>query len=114
MLAFRDLKWSSSEKKAARKAFESAYARECRAIASKLKEMMRDDSDPRTIWHIHDYLSEQRRDTDLKYDYRYSVLIEVFGQLLNEGWLTEAELNGLGPDKIAKIKHLADFFAGRA
>ncbi len=114
MLAFRDLKWFHLEKKAARKAFEAAYERECRAIASKLKQKMQDDSDPRAIWRIHDYLAKQRRDTDRKYDYRYSVLIEVFAQLLNEGWLTEEELTGLSADKIAKIKDLADFFAGRA
>ncbi|MGH9325830.1 MAG: hypothetical protein ACRD2B_03975 [Terriglobia bacterium] len=110
----RDLQWSPSEKKAARKAFEAAYERECGAIASRLKEMMQDDADPRYIWRIHEYLSQQRRDTDQKYDYRYSVLIEVFARLLNEGWLKEQELSGLSPDKIEQIKGLADFFAGRA
>lgn len=114
MDSLRDIPWFPSEKKAARKAFEAAYERECRTIASKLKQMMRDSNDPRTIWRIHDYLSKRRRETDKKYDYRYSVLIEVFARLLNEGWLTESDLDGLRPDKLEKIKDLADYFAGRA
>lgn len=109
MSDLRDLSWSPSEKKAARKAFESAYERECRAISAKLKSMMADDSDPRYLWRIHDYLSKQRRETDEKYDYRYSVLIYVFARLLNEGWLTEADLTELQQDKIEKIKNLANW-----
>jgi hypothetical protein len=110
----RNLHWSQAEKKATRKAFEAAYERECRAISSRLKQMMTDDSDPSSIWRIHDYLSEQRRDVDRKYDYRYSVLIEVFARLLNEGWLSEADLRCLNSDKIGKIKELVNFFSGDA
>jgi hypothetical protein len=113
MDGLHDLHWSPSEKKAARRAFEAAYERECRAISSKLKQMMADDPDPRDIWRIHDYLSRKRQSTDRKYDYRYSILIQVFAQLLSEGWLTEADLSGLNADKIEKIKGLADLFAGR-
>jgi len=39
-----------------------------------------------------------------KYDYRYSKLDLVFGILLREGWLAEAELTGLGQDKMRRIK----------
>lgn len=102
-----DLHWSPAEKKAARKAFDAAYERECRSISAKVKSMAADDADPRHIWRIHDYLSKRRRETDLKYDYRYSRLITVFAILLTEGWLTEADLSGLGPDKIERIKVIA-------
>ena len=51
----------------------------------------------------------QPRVRDEKYDYRYSVLILTFARLLREGWLQEAELSGLGPEKIEKIKALAAF-----
>lgn len=40
--------------------------------------------------------SQQRRETDRKYDYRYSVLIEVFARLLSKGWLSQANLSGVG------------------
>ena len=113
MESLRDLHWSPGEKKTAHKVFEAAYERECRAISSKLKELMADDADPNYLWRVHDYLSEQRRDVDRKYDFRYSVLIEVFARLLSEGWLSEADLNGLSQDKIGKIKALANFFSGR-
>jgi hypothetical protein len=101
---YRDLPWSKSEKQIARRAFDAAYEKECRAISAKLMQMTHDDSDPRYIWRIHDYLSEQRRATDEKYDYRYSVLIRVFGALIREGWLTEADLQGLSDDKLRMIR----------
>lgn len=109
----RDLRWSDGEKKAARLVFKMAYERECRAIGVKVRKMMADDSDPHYLWRIHDYLSKQRRETDRKYDYRYSVLIEVFGRLLSEGWLSGDDLNGLSQDKIARIIDLANFFSRR-
>jgi len=99
-----DLQWSKTEKQAARKAFEAAYARECRAIRAKLVRMLKANDDVRQIWRIHDFLSEERRDTDRKYDYRYSVLVSVFARLLREGWLAETDLSGLGEDKIQQIK----------
>jgi hypothetical protein len=64
-------------------------------------------SEPADIWHLHDFLTEQRKRTDDKYDYRYSALIFVIARLLKEGWLEECDLNGLGEDKIAKVKFLA-------
>lgn len=102
-----NLQWSKAEKQAARRAFDAAYERECRAIRAKLEQMLEGGSDIRQIWRIHDYLSEQRRETDRKYDYRYSVLIWVFARLLREGWITEADFSGLREDKIQRIKGLA-------
>jgi Photoprotection regulator fluorescence recovery protein len=64
-------------------------------------------SEPPDIWSIHDFLSHERKRTDEIFDYRYSVLIEVFGILLREGWLSKRALTGLSPDKIAKIERMA-------
>ncbi len=102
-----DLRWSKAEKQAARRAFDAAYERECRAIRAKLQQMLETEGDTRQIWRIHDYLSNERRETDRKYDYRYSVLILVFARLLREGWLTEADFSGLGEDQIRRIKGVA-------
>ena len=96
--------WSPEEKKLARKAFEQAYNRQCAALLAKIKEMIASSADPNVIWQVHDYLSEQRKEVDCTFDYRYSVLQQVFGKLLCEGWLTEADLAGLGEDKLKKIK----------
>jgi len=102
------LKWSKAEKVTAKQAFDTAYQRECEALARKLKEMVAAAREPVDIWRIHDFLTTQRKQIDEKYDYRYSVLILVFARLLREGWLKEADLEGLGEDKVEKIKYLAN------
>jgi len=106
--AFRvEAKWSATEKKIARKAYEAAFLRQCTAITAKAKKMFDSSSPPDGIWRLHDYLSRERRKVDLKYDYRYSVLISVFAQLLSEGWLKKEDLEGLAADKIEQIEHWA-------
>ena len=42
------------------------------------------------------------------YDYRYSVLISVFGRLLAQGWVSEAELSKLKPEKLELIRRSAE------
>jgi hypothetical protein len=110
---FRELKWSKVEKEAARRAFEGAYRKECGAIAAKIKEMARAASEPEDLWRIHDVLTKQRRQTDEKYDYRYSVLLFVFARLLPEGWLMETDLQGLADNKIEAIRYLAGYGESR-
>jgi hypothetical protein len=102
-----DIEWSKAEKRVARRAFEAAYQRECAAVAAKLKEMIGAASQPDDLWRIHDYLTGQRKQTDEKYDFRYSVVLFVFARLRREGWLNESDLEGLREDKIEKIKYLA-------
>ena len=104
---YQEIKWSKAEKQVAREAFDAAYERECRAIRAKVVQVLERQDDIRQIWRVHDYLSEERRATDRKYDYRYSQLDMVFGILLREGWLKETELGGLGQDKLQRIKAFA-------
>jgi len=63
-------------------------------------------SEPEDLWRIHDFLTKERRRTDEKYDYRYSVLLFVFARLLHEGWIVETDLQGLAEDKIEVIRYL--------
>ena len=100
-------KWSRAEKAAARRAFENAYDRECEQILKELRVMANDAEEPHDIWRVHDFLREKRRETDAKYDYRYSVLTLVFARLLREGWMTVDDLEGLKEDKITTIRELA-------
>jgi hypothetical protein len=99
-----EISWSKSEKVIARHAFDTAYKRECDAILAKLKEKIAKATEPEHIWQIHDYLTEQRKITNKKYDYRYSVLILVFARLFQEGWLKLTDLEGLAEDKIEEIE----------
>ncbi len=102
-----DIKWSESEKKAARVVFEAALKRECASILVKLKELAASATTPQDIWEIQDYLAGQRREIDSKYDYRYSQLILVFGRLLRENWIEEEELQALSAEKLAYIQRVA-------
>ncbi len=101
------MRWTKSEKIIANRAFEKCYQKECAALLIKLKEKIASADKPSDLWLIHDFLTEERKKIDDKYDYRYSVLILVFARLLKEGWLQESDLDGIEDDKIEKIKYLA-------
>lgn len=100
--------WSEAEKKIARQAFDRAFERQCDTITEKAKRMLATSSPPHGIWQVHDYLSRERKKVDRTYDYRYSVLISVFADLLRQGWLKRADLAGLRPDKIELIESLGE------
>jgi hypothetical protein len=106
----RDVRWSDVEKKVARRAFDLALQRECTTIAAEVRKLSAQDSNPMVVWGIHDYLSEQRRMVDRKYDYRYSVLINLFGRLVAEKWLSLDDLAGLRDEKIERIERSATFY----
>jgi hypothetical protein len=108
-----EVRWSAAEKKIARRAFDKAYQRQCAAILANAKKMLATASVSSDLWKIHDYLSVQRHTTDKTYDYRYSVLFNVFARLLKEKWLNIAELAGLEESKIEKIQESLDFWRGR-
>ena len=102
-----DIKWSESEKKAARAVYDAALKRELASILSKFKEMAASAATPQDMWQVEDYLGQQRREIDSKYDYRYSQLIHVFGRLLRENWIEEEELQRLSAEKVACIQRIA-------
>jgi len=103
--------WAPTERKLARIVFDKAFERQCTAITQEARRMLETTAAPSDIFRVQEYLTEQRRIVDRLYDYRYSQLLDVFGRLLSEGWLTEGDLNGLRPEKTAKIKQVASFFA---
>ena len=96
--------WSKGEKAIARRAFEQTDERECTALAGEVRRRAISIKEPSDMWALHDLLTRERKATDEKYDYRYSVLIFVFARLIREGWLNEAELAGLAEEKLAKIR----------
>jgi hypothetical protein len=98
-----ELRWTAVEKKAARKAFDKAFERHCAAIAAEAKRMLENPTAPADIWRVQEYLSENRKTVDRLYRYSYSGLLFVFSILMRDGWLTEADLFGLQPEKIARI-----------
>jgi hypothetical protein len=99
--------WTEEEEKIAHQAFEAAYEREINTLIEHVRQTTTNLSKLDEVWHLHDYLSAKRHEIDGKYDYRYPVLLFVFAQLLQEGWLHLHELQGLDPDKLAKLKALS-------
>jgi hypothetical protein len=108
----RDETWAPREKKLARIAFDKAFERQCTAITQEARRMPETTTAPSDVFRVQEYLAEQRKIVDRLYDYRYSRLLGVFGRLLSAGWLREADLHGLQPEKIAKIRLEGIFFAG--
>ncbi|MGC9527608.1 MAG: hypothetical protein ACP5D7_18905 [Limnospira sp.] len=102
-----DINWSEAEKKSAGEAFQKAYDREIKTLLEEVRNKAVAITDIDDIWKLHDFLSAKRHEIDGKYDYRYSVLIFVFAQLIKEEWLSLEELQGLEKDKRAKIAALA-------
>jgi len=102
----REFTWSATEKRAAPAAFDLALARELKATRQEAEAILRNSSDDRVIWRLHDYLDEKRVEIDQKYDYRYSVLMSVFPRLVSEGWLKLDELVAIGAEKVDVINKL--------
>lgn len=100
-------KWSDSEKKIARRVFESALQQELAEILSIFKDKATRAKGPGDMWAIETWLSRRRREIDVKYDFRYSQIIIVFGRLLRENRITEEQLAGLEDDKLSRIEHIA-------
>ena len=102
--------WSPTEKKIARRAFDAAYERETAAIMEELRRKVGGMKNSKDLWQIEKFLRERGDEVARKYDYRYSQLIYVFAILYHGGFLVEADLAGLSPDKIDAVKHTGDCF----
>jgi hypothetical protein len=105
-----DLKWSQSEKRVARRAFELALHRELTALIQETKERVNQMSTPGELWEVEHWLTERRREIDETYDYRYSVLPVVFAKLLRRRTLSDGDLKGLGPEKVNLIRRGFEFY----
>jgi len=105
-----DSKWSSSEKKVARRAFEAALDAELAQALAEFKAQVAALTDPRDMWDMEPYLRQKRREIDSKYDYRYSRLSWVLAWLLREGRIQEEQLAGLAEEKLVDIRDMASLW----
>ena len=104
-----ETQWTKREKDIARKAFDAAYGRECKAISQNVRKMAVGINDPHGLWRLLEYLTKKREEIDEKYDYRYSVLSLVFARLIHEGWLMQEDLAGLSDEKLTEIRRIVEF-----
>jgi hypothetical protein len=63
---------------------------------------------------LEEWLGKRRRKIDSTFDYRYSVLPEVFAGLIFSGLLTVDQLNGIAPEKVDYIRKIVDWANSRA
>ncbi|MFO8039954.1 MAG: hypothetical protein R6U67_10955 [Sodalinema sp.] len=101
-----DIDWTIAEKELAQAAFKKAYHREVAALVDEVKDKVEAIAGLDELWQLHDYLSARRHDIDGKYDYRDSMFLFAFSQLIKEGWLSLEELDGLHPSKQKKVAAL--------
>ena len=73
--------------------------------AKKRAENVQEPSD---LWDLEHYLTQRHTQIDRQFDYRYSVLIFVFADLIRRGRLSGQELQGLSEDKLASIRRYAE------
>jgi DNA-binding MarR family transcriptional regulator len=108
---FHDVKWSPSEKKIARRAFDAALKSALAKVMTEFKRMANAASTPSEMWVIEDFLRQQRREIDESFDFRYSQLPLVFARLIREGHLDESLLAGLSEEKREIIRSFLAFAA---
>jgi hypothetical protein len=101
-----DIGWSPTEQDIAHEAFTKAYDREITALLQEVRKQANEIILIEDLWRLHDFLSARRHDIDGKYEYKYPMLIFVFARLIQEQWLHLEDLQGLAPDKLAKISAL--------
>lgn len=109
---FSDVKWSPSEKKIARGAFDAALESALAKLLADFKSKASAATTPADMWEIEDYLRQQRQKIDQTFDYRYSQLPLVFAHLIRLGHLDEGLLAGLSEEKREIIRSTADFLQG--
>jgi hypothetical protein len=67
-------------------------------MAARIKE-------PDELWELERLLTQRRKQTDAKYEFKYSALLLVLADLVREGRINPDELNGLGEDKLRIIRN---------
>ena len=105
-MVVHDLKWSASEKKIARRAYEAALESALAKIMAEFKAKAAAAATPSEVWAIEGYLRQQRQQIGETFDFRYSRLPLVFASLICEGHLDVARLSGLSEEKLEIIRHL--------
>ncbi len=103
---YHDLKWSQSEKKIARRVYDTALEAELAETLAEFKLKAAAAASPDDMWELESYLGRKRQEIQEKYDYRYSQLILVFARFLREGRISEDQLHGLSEEKLSYIRRI--------
>ena len=102
--------YTKSEKKVAKELFSLARERDYKRLQKEIKQYKCDT--PESIWDLRDFLNSKAKEFDIKYDYRYSVLDEVFISFLLEGLLQTNELKGLSKERQMYLINASEVIKG--
>ena len=102
-------RWTPAEKAIARKVYDQALQGELAAVIEETKRRAAALQTPAEVWELEEYLGKRRREIDGLFDYRYSVLLLVFVQLVYRGKVKMDELAGLSDDKLEHIRSALAF-----
>ena len=108
-MAMNDFRWSPSEKRLARKAYDKALNKEKDALILEVKDRAAKIKDIQGVWDLERRIDKWGMEINEKYDYRYSVLPMVFGRLLRESDIEWEDLAGLAEDKMDFIRRIAEY-----
>lgn len=101
--------WSESEQVIARSAFEKAYDRAVSQLVASVQVQAASLSDLDSVWTLHDFLSIERHTIEGRFAFRLDGILFVFASLVKEELLQLQELEGLSPDKLAKVSAMSRF-----
>jgi hypothetical protein len=94
-----DSKWSGAEKKLAQRVYEEARVAELAETLAEFKALVAAATSVDEMWPLEGHLRNRRLALDEKYQYRYSRLPLLFAQLIREGRVAPARLEGLSQKK---------------
>jgi len=103
--------FTKSEKKVAKELFELAKQRDYEKLKNDINSFQLDS--PNNIWELRDFLNNKAKEFDRKYDYRYSILDELFSYLIIEELLSIEELQNLSQDHqniiVSMVENIKNF-----
>ena len=100
----REMHWSPKEKTIARRAFDRALHQELDTTIQEAKQMAERIKKPEELWELERHLTKRRKEIDRKYEFKYSVVLLVLGELVRAGSIGLNELRGLSEDKLRCVR----------
>jgi len=95
--------WTREEQGLAQAVFDRALARDVDTLIADLRSRSQALEGPEELWQLHDFLSIRRHEIEGRFDFRLPGLLFVFADFVKDGLVSLEELEGLSPDKLAKI-----------
>ncbi len=106
MLEVSKKQLSAIEEEIAKEALQKAYKREISALIAHVRARANSLTEIEDLWYLHDLLSSKRYEIDGKYVYNFTTFVFDFARLVQEGWLTLEDLQGLPSTILSKISAL--------